>query len=148
MRVIIGGSKSVSSLEALEEAVARSGFAITRVITGDSRGADTLAASWARAKGIQVEVVVPDWRSYGGRADGIRNAEIVRRANACIVVWDGFSRGTAALIEECKRRALPLLIYECNPQQATARSTTRVTTIDEKGTERVERLAASERDER
>jgi hypothetical protein len=143
MRVIIGGSKSVSSPEALEQAVARSGFAISRVITGDSRGADTLAAGWARAHGIPVEIIVPDWHSYGGRAADIRNAEIVARAHACIVLWDGFSRGTAALIEESKRRALPLLIYECNPQQATDRDTTRLTAIDEKGTERVERLAAT-----
>src|SRR4051812_39560845 len=107
MRVIIGGSKSVSSPEALEQAIARSGFAITRVITGDSRGADALAVAWARTNGIALEIVVPDWRSYGGRASAIRDAEIVGRANACIVVWDGFSRGTAALIDECRLRALP-----------------------------------------
>jgi hypothetical protein len=141
MRVIIGGSKSVSSPEAMDEAIARSGFAITSVITGNSRGADTLAAAWARTHGIPVEVVIPDWHSYGGRADHIRNAEIVARAHGCIVVWDGFSRGTAGLIDEAKRRALPLLIYECNPQQATARSTTRVVSVDQRGTERVARLA-------
>jgi hypothetical protein len=142
MRVIIGGSKSVSSPEAMDEAITRSGFAITSIITGQSRGADTLAIAWARAHGIPFDIVVPDWHAYGGRADEIRNAEIVARAHACIVVWDGFSRGTATLIDEAKRRALPLLIYECNPQQATARSTTRVVSVDAKGTERIARLGA------
>jgi hypothetical protein len=144
MRVIIGGSKSVSSPEAMEEAVARSGFAITSIITGNSRGADALATAWARANGIPVEIVIPDWHSYGGRADQIRNSELVARAQACIVVWDGFSRGTASLIEAAKLRALPLLIYECNPQQATSRSTTRVVSVDARGTERVDKLASGE----
>jgi hypothetical protein len=127
MRVIIGGSRSISTMAALEAAVARSRFAISAVITGNSRGVDALAVDWARLHGIEVTVLAPEWSRYGGRAEHLRNQQMIARAQGCIAIWDGFSRGTAALIEMVERSNLALLLNRCNPQHATEGATTRLT---------------------
>jgi hypothetical protein len=127
MRVIIGGSRSIASVAALEAAIVASGFAITEVLTSDSRGVDALAEAWARGRGIPVKVYRPDWSRYGGRAERIRNEEMLARAEACLAIWDGYSRGTAALIELCEKKGMRLAVHRCNPQRATEGATTRVT---------------------
>ena len=126
MRVIIGGSRSIASVAALEAAIVASGFAITEVLTSDSRGVDALAEAWARGRGIPVKVYRPDWSRYGGRAERIRNELALSMADASIMLWDGFSRGTAVFIEMASMRNLDLVVYECNPQQATSRESTRI----------------------
>lgn len=130
MRVIIGGSRSVASVEAVEAAIAQAGWAITEVITGNSRGADAVAAKWAKDRGVLVTIIPVEWSKYGGRADAIRNERIADMAEACILVWDGFSRGTANMIEVARARNLPLVVYSCNPQHATDRKTTSVFRTD------------------
>jgi hypothetical protein len=126
MLVIIAGSRSISTMAALESAIARSGFPITGILTGNSRGVDTLALEWGRAHGVDVEVMAPEWSRYGGRAEEQRNRRMIARADACVAVWDGFSRGTKALVELVEKTGLGLLVYRCNPQHATEGATTRV----------------------
>jgi hypothetical protein len=126
MRVIIGGSRSISDPEALEAAVSIAGFEISSVITGNSSGADALAGHWARERGLPLEVVAVEWSRYGGRAERIRNELALSMADASIMLWDGFSRGTAVFIEMASMRNLDLVVYECNPQQATSRESTRI----------------------
>lgn len=126
MRVIIGGSRSISDPNALDEAVAQAGFSITEVITGNSRGSDALAAAWAERKQVACVVIPVEWNRYGGRAEQIRNDRIADMSDGCILLWDGFSRGTSHLMEAIERRGLKLFVYRCNPQQATDRKTTSI----------------------
>ncbi len=124
MRVIIAGSRSITDPAALDDAIARSGFEITEVITGDSRGVDDLAAHWATANRITCQIIPVEWNRYGGRADHIRNERISLMAQGCIALWDGFSRGTAELSEFMHLRGLQVCVLRCNPQEAKDRKTT------------------------
>lgn len=126
MLVIIAGSRSISSMRALEAAIGRSGFRCDGILTGNSRGVDTLAVEWGRAHGVPVDIVAPEWSRYGGRAEELRNRRMITRADACVAVWDGFSRGTMALVDLVEQSGLGLLVYRCNPQHATEGATTRV----------------------
>jgi len=126
MRVIIGGSRSISEPFALEDAIQQAGFPITSVITGDSKGVDSLVAAWAKNQKIPITTMPVEWSKYGGRAEQIRNEQVVEIADACILIWDGFSQGTHQLREIVKRRGLKLCVYQCNPQRASDRKTTTV----------------------
>jgi hypothetical protein len=126
MRVIIGGSRSISDFAALESAIVESGFQIDRVITGNSTGVDAMVQHWAQKQGIPLSVMPVEWNQYGGRAEQIRNEQIIEVADACILIWDGFSKGTHHLREVVQRRGLKLCVYQCNPQRATDRKTTTI----------------------
>lgn len=126
MRVIIGGSRSITDAAALEAAIEQSGFTITRVITGNSSGVDTLVHHWAEKHQLPLTIMPVEWSQYGGRAEQIRNEQIVEMADACILVWDGFSKGTHHLREVVQRRGLKLCVYQCNPQRVMDRKTTSV----------------------
>ncbi len=126
MRVIIGGSRSISDPAALEAAIEQSKFTIAKVITGNSTGVDLLVQHWAQKQGVPLTVLPVDWSQYGGRAEQIRNEQIIEIADACILIWDGFSKGTHHLREVVQRRGLKLCLYQCNPQRATDRKTTTI----------------------
>lgn len=71
------------------------------VISGGARGADTFAKEWANERGLPFEVFRPNYKEHGGqrgRAEMIRNREIVQAADRVIAYWDGLSMGTAATI--------------------------------------------------
>jgi hypothetical protein len=126
MRVIIGGSRSITDPSALEAAIKQAEFPITTIITGDSKGVDALAAAWAKNQDLGITVMPVEWSKYGGRAEQIRNEQVAEIADACILIWDGFSQGTYHLREIVQRRGLKLCVYQCNPQRATDRKTTTV----------------------
>jgi hypothetical protein len=126
MRVIVVGSRSISDPNAIELAILESGFPITEVLTGDSSGVDALVQQWAMKQDKPLKVIAVDWRLHGGQADTIRNEQLVGNADACIMVWDGFSRGTRHLRDLVYLRGLKFCLYQCNPQRVTDRSTTTI----------------------
>ncbi|UYZ64861.1 SLOG family protein [Hymenobacter weizhouensis] len=73
------------------------------VISGGAAGADQLAASWARANGVPLLELRPDYAAHGAGAPHVRNAEIVRRADLVLVLWDGQSRGTLSAARAAAR---------------------------------------------
>ncbi len=79
------------------------------VVTGGAAGADRIAADWARATGCRLTELVPDYRTHGTTAaPHVRNAEIVRRADLVLVVWDGASRGTLSAARAALRLGRPM----------------------------------------
>src|SRR5438105_219706 len=88
MRVIVAGSRSISDPLLVAEAVNRSGFIVTRVISGGAAGVDRLGEQWAMERGITIERYLPDW-SLGRGAGFIRNQKMAENAEALIAVWDG-----------------------------------------------------------
>ena len=73
------------------------------IISGGAAGADALAASWARANGVPLLELRPDYAAHGAGAPHVRNAEIVRRADLVLVLWDGQSRGTLSAARAAAR---------------------------------------------
>ncbi|MBD3369050.1 DUF2493 domain-containing protein [Candidatus Fermentibacteria bacterium] len=111
LRTIIAGSRSVDNIRAVEEAVTRSGFSVSEVVSGCARGADRLGEMYAGKNGLPVKRFPADWRRLGRMAGVVRNHAMARYADALIAVWDGRSRGTGHMITTARKRGLRVYIY-------------------------------------
>ncbi len=78
------------------------------VVTGGAVGVDRWAESVARSRGLEVEVILPDWQRYGRAAGPIRNKAIVEAADRVVAFWDGRSRGTRSTIELARKAGKPV----------------------------------------
>ena len=81
------------------------------IISGLAKGADLLGVRYAKQKGYKVEEFPANWK-LGRGAGPKRNQEMAKSANACIVFWDGRSKGTANMIELAKRHQLRLRVIQ------------------------------------
>jgi hypothetical protein len=76
---------------------------IEYVVTGDAKGADTLAYVFAKGNGIPYDRLEAEWNKYGNAAGPIRNQKVVDRADCVIAFWDGKSPGTRSTIQIARK---------------------------------------------
>ena len=112
MRTIIAGSRDIVDDSLIQAAITASGFEISCVISGGAKGVDTMAEQWARAQGISVAVVLPDWKTYGRGAGPERNRRMAGQADALIAIWDGKSRGTRSMIQIAQKANLKVHVFD------------------------------------
>jgi hypothetical protein len=117
MRVIIAGSRWIEDRGVFEAAIRESGFAITEVVTSNSRGVDKLAESWARERDLPLKVFPVEWSRFGGRAGIVRDQQMADHAEGLIAIWDGFSQGTQHMIELARNRGLRVHVHVWNPHK-------------------------------
>ncbi len=98
--VIIAGSRSIIDYDIVLEAIEKSGYEITRVISGTAPGVDSLGELWAIKHGIPYVRMPANWNKYGKKAGFIRNKEMAVAADKAIIVWDGKSPGSSNMIDE------------------------------------------------
>lgn len=60
--------------------------AITAVISGKCKGADTNGEFWAAIRNVMVLNFPADWNKHGKAAGPIRNSEMAKEADAAIIV--------------------------------------------------------------
>lgn len=109
MKVIIAGSRSITSYEAVRKAIAASSFEITEVVSGGARGVDRLGERWADENDIPITQFIPDW-NIGKQAGYLRNIEMADYADALIAVYDGASKGTQHMIDIATRKNLKVSV--------------------------------------
>lgn len=110
-RLLVAGSRShVPSFDLLDQASYCLDSTFDIIIHGGARGVDTVAAAWAYSKGYAVEAYPAEWDKYGRSAGYRRNAEMVGKATAAIVVWDGESKGTKHTIDLLTEAKLPYVL--------------------------------------
>lgn len=112
MKTIIAGSRGIENYNTIAEAVNKSGFNITEVVSGTARGVDKLGEEWANKNGIPVKRFPAKWDMHGKRAGYLRNEEMAKYADALIAVWDGKSKGTKHMIDTAKNMGLKVFMYE------------------------------------
>lgn len=111
MKVIIAGSRDIIAPKHLVgEAVRRSGFKITTVISGAAKGIDLAGEAYAKHFKIPLEVFPADWNKHGKAAGPVRNTEMANVADALIAVWDGESKGTKNMINTAKSKGLQVFV--------------------------------------
>jgi len=110
VKVIIAGSRTITSYKHIEEAVKKSGYKITNVISGAARGVDQLGEMYARLNNIPLTSMPADWDKYGKAAGPIRNAEMGKVADAAVIVWDGKSRGSKNMMDIMTRLEKPYYV--------------------------------------
>lgn len=83
------------------------------IVSGTAKGADRLDEKFAKEKGCFLKLFPADWDAYGKSAGYRRNADMAKYADACIVFWDGISKGTKHMIDLAEREGLELKIIKC-----------------------------------
>lgn len=78
------------------------------IISGCSRGADTLGEKYAKENGYEVLRFPADWEKYKKRAGYIRNEKMAEEANACIAFLqdDKECKGTKNMISIARKKNL------------------------------------------
>ena len=99
MRTIIAGSRDITNMYYLTEAMKTCPFSITTILSGTARGVDTLAIDYGKQQNIPVEKYPANWDLYGKSAGYKRNVLMARHADALIALWDGQSKGTKHMID-------------------------------------------------
>lgn len=109
MKTIIAGGRNYlftpKDIEWLDQIHAR--HKITEVVSGGAFGADSCGEDWARVNSIPVRVFKADWEAHGKAAGPIRNKQMAKYAEACILFPGG--SGTESMRELALQNEL--LIY-------------------------------------
>lgn len=77
---------------------------VTEIVSGGARGIDACAREYAKSHGIKLTEFLPEYEKYGRSAPLKRNLKIIDYADLIIAFWDGQSRGTKFVIDNCKKR--------------------------------------------
>lgn len=102
MKVIIAGSRSFCDYSRLKSVLATIP-AITEVVCGEARGADSLGRRWAEENGIPIKSFPAQWDVYGRAAGHIRNRKMGDYADYLVAFWDGKSKGTKGMIDYMRK---------------------------------------------
>ena len=120
MKLIIAGSRDLPRDEdqAIEMGLILmkfqlkwAGEPIEEVVSGGAGGADSAGENWAKLWKIPVKRFPADWKKWGKIAGIMRNCEMARYANACVVFWDGRSPGSKDMIHQAMRNSLKLFVF-------------------------------------
>lgn len=103
---------------------------VTEIVSGGAQGIDTCAKDYALRHELKLTEFLPEYEKYGRGAPLRRNITIIEYADLVLAFWDGKSRGTKYVIDNCKKRNIPVAVYqpaagsEANEFQCTSTSTT------------------------
>ena len=84
---------------------------VTEVVAGGGKGMDSCGREYAKKKGIKVTEFLPEYSKYGRGAPLRRNLEIIAYADEVVAFWDGKSRGTKFVIDNCKKQSKKVTVY-------------------------------------
>ena len=85
---------------------------VTEIVSGGAKGIDTCAKEYALKNKIKLTEFLPEYDKYGRSAPLKRNIEIINYADEVIAFWDGKSRGTYFVIDNCKKLNKKITIYK------------------------------------
>ena len=77
---------------------------VTEIVSGGAKGIDTCAREYANANGLKLTEFLPEYKKYGRGAPLLRNIEIIDYADEVLAFWNGTSRGTKYVIDQCKKK--------------------------------------------
>ncbi len=108
MKVAIIGSRGLS----VEDFSPYLPKEVTEIVSGGARGIDQCARRYAQAHGLKLTEFLPDYEQFGRGAPLRRNLTIIDYADQVLAFWDGESRGTRFVIENCKKQGKPLRVFK------------------------------------
>ena len=83
----------------------------TEIVSGGAVGIDSCARDYALAQGIKLTEFLPEYDKYGRSAPLKRNITIIEHSDLVLAFWDGVSRGTKFVIDNCKKRGIPVRVF-------------------------------------
>ena len=78
------------------------------IVSGMARGADTLAARWARNNNVRLLEYPADWKRYGRSAGFRRNRQMLDSEHPHLVVAFPGGRGTRHMVSYARSRNVPV----------------------------------------
>ena len=121
-RVIIAGSRDFDDFDLLTKACDKlllkyeSKFGQIEIVSGCAKGADQLGERYAELRNYRIKHFQPDWGRLGPKAGYVRNEEMANYANACIVFWNGLSKGAKHMKDIAKKKNLALAVINVQPK--------------------------------
>lgn len=100
MKVAIIGSRNMI-IDNIEKYLPEN---VSEIVSGGAKGVDSCARDYAVKNNIKLTEFLPEYKRYGKNAPIIRNNKIIDYSDIIIVFWDGESKGTKYVINECKKR--------------------------------------------
>lgn len=107
MKVAIIGSRGITDIDLSEYVPTET----TEIISGGARGIDTLANEYAHKNNLKLTEFLPEYKIYGRAAPLKRNITIIENSDLVLAFWDGVSRGTKYVIENCKKTGKPIKVF-------------------------------------
>lgn len=107
MKIAIIGSRNLKVLN-LEKYLP---MGVTEIVSGGAKGIDSCAKDYALKNKIKIMEFLPEYDKYGRVAPLKRNDLIIEYADLVSAFWDGKSRGTKYVIDNCKHKNKPIKIY-------------------------------------
>lgn len=107
MRIAVIGSRGLSVAN-LEKYLPSD---VTEIVSGGAKGVDTSAREYALAHNLKLTEFLPEYDKFGRSAPLKRNITIIEYADLVLAFWDGKSRGTKFVIDNCKQRNIPVKIF-------------------------------------
>lgn len=105
-KIIVAGSRDFNDYQLLERELIKFMKELglndnqdIEIVSGTARGADKLGEQFGRKHGYAIKQFPANWDTYGKSAGYRRNADMANYANACIVFWDGKSKGSKHMID-------------------------------------------------
>lgn len=114
MRLIVAGSRNITSYKFVEEAIKSITPSIigkvSYVISGKARGVDYLGECWAKQNNIQILEFPAEWNKFGKAAGPKRNEKMVENADILLACWDFKSLGTKHIISYAYKMNKPVYV--------------------------------------
>lgn len=110
---VIGGRtyNNYSELESVVDSIVL-GFGVTTIVSGGADGADTLAEKYAKERGLNTIIHIPNWEKHGHAAGLIRNKDIIGDSEIVVAFWDKKTRGTENSINLAKsQNKITMIVY-------------------------------------
>ena len=108
MKIAVIGSRELQ-VDHLEDYLPEG---VTEIVSGGARGVDSCARDYALQHGLKLTEFLPEYAKYGRGAPLRRNITIIEHADLVLAFWDGKSRGTKFVIDNCKKRNIPVAVYQ------------------------------------
>ena len=83
----------------------------TEIVSGGAKGIDTSAKEYAVANSIKLTEFLPNYAKYKRGAPLKRNMQIIEYADVVIAFWDGKSKGTKFVIDNCNRIGKKVVVF-------------------------------------
>ena len=113
MKIAIVGSRNLK-IDSISEYIPNE---CDEIVTGGAHGIDTCAVEYAERHGVPLTLFHPDYKRYGRGAQIVRNREIIERADCVVAIWDGKSRGTKNVIDECRKKGIKVKVFLINKEE-------------------------------
>ncbi len=108
MKVAVIGSRGITNIDLAKFLPTDT----TEIVSGGARGVDSVARNYAQHHGIKLTEFLPQYDKFGKSAPLKRNITIIEYADIVFAFWDGTSRGTWFVIDNCKKMGVPVRIFK------------------------------------